>query len=66
MLPESLCADLDRYVELLKIRHGPDLVSVIVFGSHARGEVRPESDYGYGIRYTQVLIVSQGCEAMGR
>jgi hypothetical protein len=44
MLPDGLRADLERYVELLQARFGPDLVSVIVFGSHARGEARPESD----------------------
>jgi len=53
MLPDSLRADLGRYVELLKARFGPDLVSVVVFGSHARGEAKPESDI-------DVLVVVRG------
>lgn len=53
MLPEKLRGDLARYVELLKARFGADLVSLVVFGSHARGEARPGSDI-------DVLIVVRG------
>jgi hypothetical protein len=53
MLPEPLRADLTRYVERLKARFGENLVSVVVFGSHARGEARTESD-------VDTLIVVRG------
>jgi predicted nucleotidyltransferase len=43
-LTEALRADLDRYVRALEARFGPDLVSVVLFGSWARGEGRTESD----------------------
>lgn len=43
-LPDELRADLDRYVEALGQRFGADLVSVILFGSRARGVARAESD----------------------
>src|SRR5262245_53991204 len=43
-LPEALVADLDRDVGLLESRFGHDLVSVVLFGSCARGEAQPESD----------------------
>jgi len=43
-LTEALRADLDRYVRALEARFGPDLVSVVLFGSWARGAGRPESD----------------------
>lgn len=43
-LPEAFRADLDRYVRALEARFGPDLVSVVLFGSWARGEGRAESD----------------------
>src|SRR5437867_5934692 len=44
MLPVELRADLDRYVAELERRFGADLVSVVLFGSWARDEARPESD----------------------
>jgi predicted nucleotidyltransferase len=43
-LPGALRVDLDRYVSALEARFGPDLVSVVLFGSWARGEGRAESD----------------------
>lgn len=53
MLPEALRSGLDRYLGLLKERFGSDLISVILFGSWARGEGRPESDL-------DLLIVARG------
>ncbi len=44
MLPEALQSDLARYVELLRGRFGADLVSVVLFGSWAKGTARPDSD----------------------
>lgn len=52
-LREVLRAELDQYVALLGQRFGSDLVSVVLFGSWARGEARPESDI-------DVLIVVRG------
>lgn len=49
----SLSSDLRRYVAVLERRFGADLVSVVVFGSRARGEAGPESDI-------DVLIVVRG------
>ncbi|MGH7390128.1 MAG: nucleotidyltransferase domain-containing protein [Candidatus Rokuibacteriota bacterium] len=46
-------ADLGRYVDRLKGRFGADLVSVVLFGSRARGEAKPESDI-------DMLIVVRG------
>jgi len=42
--PDVLRRDIDRYVRLLEDRFGDRLVSVVLFGSRARGEARPESD----------------------
>jgi predicted nucleotidyltransferase len=53
MLPEPLRVDLDRYVAVLDRRFGADLVSVVLFGSRARGEAKPESDI-------DVVIVVRG------
>jgi predicted nucleotidyltransferase len=50
---EHLRADLDRYVSLLGERFGDDLLSVVLFGSRARGETRPESD-------VDLLVVVRG------
>jgi len=43
-LTGALRADLERYVRALEARFGPDLVSVVLFGSWARGEGRAVSD----------------------
>jgi hypothetical protein len=43
-LSETLRRELDRFLDLLKATWGEELVSVVVFGSYARGEARPESD----------------------
>jgi predicted nucleotidyltransferase len=53
MLPAALREDLSRYVHALERRFGSDLVSVVLFGSRARGEAGPESDI-------DVLIVARG------
>ena len=52
-LPGALHDDLRRYVAALERRFGDDLVSVVVFGSRARGDARPESDI-------DVLLVVRG------
>jgi uncharacterized protein len=49
----DLRADLGRYVSLLDERFGVDLVSVVLFGSRARGRPHPESDI-------DLLIVIRG------
>lgn len=41
---ESLGRDLERFLGLLQAEWGDDLISVVLFGSHARGQARPESD----------------------
>lgn len=53
MLAEPLRHDLDRYIARLKQRFGDDLVSAVLFGSHARAQARPESDI-------DVLLVIRG------
>lgn len=49
----TIAEDLNRYVELLQRDFGDRLVSVVLFGSHARGKARPESDI-------DVLVVIRG------
>lgn len=44
MLPEALTQDLQRFLHVLHARCGEHLVSVVLFGSWARGDARPESD----------------------
>ena len=55
-LPVYSRADLDRYVRLLIQQFGDDLVSVVLFGSRARAEAKPESD-------VDLLIVARGLPA---
>lgn len=43
-MPEAVREDLERFLDLLRREWGDDLVSVVLFGSHARSEARPESD----------------------
>jgi predicted nucleotidyltransferase len=43
-LSSSIHDDLRRYIGVLQRRYGDDLVSVVLFGSRARGQARPESD----------------------
>jgi predicted nucleotidyltransferase len=52
-LPVYSRSDLDRYVSLLAERFGDDLVSVVFYGSRARGRAKPESD-------VDLLIVARG------
>jgi predicted nucleotidyltransferase len=49
----TVADDLNRYVEVLRREFGDRLVSVVLFGSHARGEARPESDI-------DVLVIVRG------
>ena len=52
-LPPALHDDLRRYVAALQNRLGDDLVSVVLYGSRARGDARAESDI-------DLLIVARG------
>ena len=51
-----LSNDLRRYVEVLERHFGDRLVSVVLFGSRARGEARPGSDI-------DILVVVRGLPA---
>ena len=53
MIAGELREALDAYVVALRRRYGDGLVSVVLFGSRARGEAKPESD-------VDVLIVVRG------
>ena len=44
MLPPIIAQDLQRFLRVLHSRYGEALVSVVLFGSWARGEARAESD----------------------
>src|SRR5687767_10665774 len=44
MLPPAIAEDLQCFLRVLHSRYGEDLVSVVLFGSWARGEARAESD----------------------
>ncbi len=49
----SVQDDLDRFVAVLEERFGADLVSVVLYGSRARGTERPDSD-------VDLLVVIRG------
>ena len=44
MLPPAIAQDLQCFLRVLHSRYGEDLVSVVLFGSWARGKARAESD----------------------
>ena len=44
MLPPAIAQELQCFLRVLHSRYGEDLVSVVLFGSWARGEARTESD----------------------
>jgi len=44
MLPAALARDVQHFLRLLHSRWGETLVSVVLFGSWARGDARAESD----------------------
>ena len=44
MLPAAIAQDLQHFLRVLYSRYGADLVSVVLFGSWARGEAQAESD----------------------
>jgi predicted nucleotidyltransferase len=52
-VPVDLARELDRYVTALEESFGADLVSVVLFGSRARGTARQDSDM-------DLLIVARG------
>jgi predicted nucleotidyltransferase len=44
MLPVEIAEEVERFVEVARARWDHALISVVLFGSWARGEARPESD----------------------
>jgi hypothetical protein len=44
MVPVAIESDLKRFLRLLQSRWGEQLVSIVLFGSWARGSTRAESD----------------------
>lgn len=44
MLPAVLTQDLQHFLRVLHSRYGEELVSVVLFGSWARGDARADSD----------------------
>lgn len=52
-MPLDLSHELDRYVTALEARFGADLVSVVLFGSRARGTAGRDSDL-------DLLVVARG------
>jgi hypothetical protein len=44
ILPEDVREELEQFIRLMEREWKEKLVSVVVFGSYARGQARPESD----------------------
>jgi len=53
VVPAEIAGELERFVEVARARWAQDLISVVLFGSWARGEARPESDI-------DVLVIRKG------
>ena len=43
-MPQTMARLLDQYTEEIKKIYGPHLRQVILYGSYARGDFRPDSD----------------------
>jgi predicted nucleotidyltransferase len=50
--PSALAAALDRFGAILRARFGDRLLEVVLFGSRARGEAGPDSDYDVAVFLT--------------